>query len=203
MVTSNSWQRILATVSPAASGDKTLAQTSRGLSEAVAKRLLDLGMATLGLVALLPLLLLISIAVKLDSRGPVLYVSRRLGRNGHVFHSLKFRTMTREGQETCLGTWLRRHGLDELPQLVNVIRGEMSVVGPRPLLASDRQMEASGYLRRLNMMPGITGLWAVPEGQYSPWMPYVSPDDAYRRNWSVWLDMVIVARSVGAAVVGR
>jgi lipopolysaccharide/colanic/teichoic acid biosynthesis glycosyltransferase len=203
MVTSNSWQRILATVSPAASKDKTLAEASRGHSAAVAKRLLDLGMATLGLVALSPLLLLIAIAVKLDSHGPVLYISRRLGRNGRVFQCMKFRTMTHDGRETRQGTWLRRHGVDELPQLVNVIRGEMSMVGPRPLLASDGQPEAAGYLRRLNMVPGMTGLWAVPEGQYSPWMPYVSPDDAYRRNWSVWLDMVIVARSVGAAVVGR
>jgi lipopolysaccharide/colanic/teichoic acid biosynthesis glycosyltransferase len=157
----------------------------------------------LGLVALSPLLLMIAITVRLDSRGPVLYISRRLGKNGRVFDCLKFRTMTQNGQESRLGTWLQRHGLDELPQLVNVIRGDMSVVGPRPLLASDGKPEAAGRLRRLDMAPGITGLWAVPEGQYSPWMPYVSPDDAYRRNWSVWLDVVIVARCMGAAVVGR
>jgi lipopolysaccharide/colanic/teichoic acid biosynthesis glycosyltransferase len=202
MVTSNSVHRIATGVSPAEWKDKSSGEAFRGHPAAVAKRLLDLGMATLGLVALFPLLAVIAVAVKLDSCGPVLYVSRRLGLNGIVFHCLKFRTMTQDGQETRMGTWLRRHGLDELPQLVNVIRGEMSVVGPRPLMASDSPREVS-RMRRLEMMPGMTGLWAMAGARFSPMMLYVSPDDAYRRKWSIWLDMLIVARCVGATVAGR
>jgi lipopolysaccharide/colanic/teichoic acid biosynthesis glycosyltransferase len=156
-----------------------------------------------GLVVLLPLMLAVAIAVKLDSRGPVLYISRRLGRNGRVFHCLKFRTMTPEMRETGLGSLLRRHGLDELPQLVNVIRGEMSMVGPRPLLAGECAREDVGHFRRLEMTPGMTGLWAVPDMECSPCAPYVSPDDIYRQNWSIWLDVVIVMRSLGAAMAGR
>jgi lipopolysaccharide/colanic/teichoic acid biosynthesis glycosyltransferase len=200
MVTSNFLQRIHATVSPAEWADETI---SRGDSAVVAKRLLDLGMATLGLVVVLPVLLAIAIAVKVDSPGPVLYVSRRLGRNGRVFHCLKFRSMTQEGRETRLGSLLRRYGLDELPQLVNVIRGEMSLVGPRPLLASDTPRETVCRLRRLELMPGMTGLWAIHEAECLPFMSYISPDDTYRSNWSIWLDVMIVMRSTGAALAGR
>jgi lipopolysaccharide/colanic/teichoic acid biosynthesis glycosyltransferase len=203
MVTSNFLQRIQATVSPSEWADTTLDEIFRGHSAVIAKRLLDLGVATLGMVALLPLLLAIAIAVKVDTPGPVLFVSRRLGRNGRVFRCLKFRTMTQDGRETRLGSLLRRYGLDELPQLVNVIRGEMSVVGPRPLLASDGPRGAVGRLRRLELMPGMTGLWAVHEAERMPSTSYISPDDTYRRNWSIWLDVVIVMRSTGAALAGR
>jgi lipopolysaccharide/colanic/teichoic acid biosynthesis glycosyltransferase len=203
MVTSNTWQRIVATVSPEEWADKSLDEAFRGHSAVVAKRLLDFGMAALGLLVLFPLLAAIAIAVKLDSRGPVLYVSRRLGRNGRVFQCWKFRTMTQDGRETRLGLWLRRHGLDELPHLANVMRGEMSMVGPRPLMASDAPGEALSRFRRLEMMPGMTGLWAMADAEFSPLMPYVSTDDAYRRNWSVWLDVVIVAKSMSAALAGQ
>jgi lipopolysaccharide/colanic/teichoic acid biosynthesis glycosyltransferase len=192
----------MATVSPGEWTDQSLDDT-RVHSAVVAKRLLDLGMATSGFLVLFPLLAAIAVAVKLDSRGPVLHISRRLGRNSRLFQCWKFRTMTLDGRETRLGLWLRRHGLDELPQLANVIRGEMSMVGPRPLMASDCPTEAACRLRRLQMMPGMTGLWALPEVEFSPLMPYVSPDDAYRRNWSIWLDVMIVAKSMGAAVAGR
>ena len=192
-----------ATVSPAEWADKTPEEIFRGDSAMVAKRLLDLGVATLGLVVMLPVLLAIAIAVKVDSRGPVLFVSRRLGRNGRVFHCLKFRSMTKEGRETRLGSLLRCYGLDELPQLVNVIRGEMSLVGPRPLLASDGQKETACRMRRLELMPGMTGLWAVREAECSRFASYISPDDTYRSNWSIWLDVAIVVRSTGAALAGR
>lgn len=204
MVTSNSWQRILATVSPAEWTDKSPDEALSGRSVRLAKRLFDLGLAAFGVLVFFPLLAAITVAVKLGSRGPVLCISRRLGRNGRVFQCWKFRTMTQDGWETRFGLWLRRHGLDELPQLINVLRGEMSVVGPKPLIASELPKETASRLRRLEMMPGMTGLWAVPEAELSsPTLPYVSPDDEYRRNWSVWLDVVIVARSMGAAVVGR
>jgi len=192
-----------ATVSPAEWADKTPEEIFRGHSATVAKRLLDLGVATLGLVVLLPVLLAIAIAVKVDSRGPVLFVSRRLGRNGRVFHCLKFRSLTQDGRETGLGSLLRRYGLDELPQLVNVIRGEMSVVGPRPLLASDCPRGEVRRLKRFELMPGMTGLWAAHEAESMPFASYISPDETYRNNWSIWLDVVIVMRSTGAALAGR
>ena len=201
MVTSNSWQRIVATVSPAEWTDQSPDEPLSGHSAAVAKRLFDVGMAALGFAVFSPLLAAIAIAVKLDSRGPILFISRRLGRNGRVFQCWKFRTMAQDGRETRLGLRLRRHGLDELPQLVNVIRGDMSVVGPRPLMAPDSQGEAPSRSRRLQMMPGMTGLWAV-SAEFAKMMPYVSTDDLYRRNWSLWLDLVIVVRSMSAAVVG-
>jgi lipopolysaccharide/colanic/teichoic acid biosynthesis glycosyltransferase len=203
MVTSNSWQRILATVNPADWAGKSLEEAFRGDWAPLAKRMLDLGVALPGLVLLLPLLAAIALAVKLESRGPILYVSRRLGRNARVFHCLKFRTMTEDYRETRLGSLLRRFGLDELPQLVNVVRGEMSVVGPRPRMASDSPTTAVFRLRRLELMPGMTGLWAAHQLECPPFTPYVSPDETYRRNWSVWLDMVIVVRSIGAALAGR
>ncbi|UWZ82664.1 sugar transferase [Occallatibacter riparius] len=203
MVTSNSWQRIVATVSPAEWAQQSPDEAFGGYSAGAAKRLLDLSMAGLGLVVLFPLLAVIALAVKLDSRGSALFISRRLGRNGRVFQCWKFRTMTQDVQETRLGLWLRRHGLDELPQLINVIRGEMSVVGPKPLMASEFPKETASRLRRLQMMPGMTGLWAVSDAESSPLTPYISPDDVYRRNWSIWLDVIIVARSMGAAVVGH
>jgi lipopolysaccharide/colanic/teichoic acid biosynthesis glycosyltransferase len=196
-------EQMHAAVSPAEWADTTPGEIFHSQSAVVAKRFLDLGVATLGLVALLPALLAIAIAVKVDTQGPVLFVSRRLGRKGRVFHCLKFRTMTPEGRETRLGSVLRRYGLDELPQLVNVIRGEMSVVGPRPLLASDGPRGTVGRLRRLELMPGMTGLWAVHEAECMSSAPYISPDDTYRRNWSIWLDVVIVMRSTGAALAGR
>jgi lipopolysaccharide/colanic/teichoic acid biosynthesis glycosyltransferase len=164
--------------------------------------MLDLAVALPGLLLLLPLLAAIAVAVKLESRGPVLFVSRRLGRNARVFDCLKFRTMSHGHQETRLGSLLRRYGLDELPQLVNVVRGEMSVVGPRPRMASDSSRDAVCHFRRLELMPGMTGLWAVHGLECPPFEPYASTDDAYRRNWSVWLDMVIVVRSMGAALSG-
>jgi lipopolysaccharide/colanic/teichoic acid biosynthesis glycosyltransferase len=203
MVTSNSWQRVLETMSPAGWADKTLVEDFRGHSARVAKRVLDLGVALPGLLLLLPLLAAIGVAVKLGSRGPVLFVSRRLGRDARVFDCLKFRTMTQGHQETRLGLLLRRYGLDELPQLVNVIRGEMSVVGPRPRMASDSSSEAACHFRRLELTPGMTGLWAVHGLECPPFAPYASADDAYRMNWSAWLDLVIVVRSMGAALSGR
>jgi lipopolysaccharide/colanic/teichoic acid biosynthesis glycosyltransferase len=190
-------------VSPADRADQSLETAFREHSALVAKRMLDLGLALPGLVVLLPLLAAIAVAVKLESRGPVLYISRRLGRNARVFHCLKFRTITPDHRETRLGSMLQRHGLDELPQLVNVVRGEMSLVGPRPRMAPDCPTNAISRIRRLDLTPGMTGLWAVHSRECTPFAPYVSADDAYRTNWSIWLDMAMVVRSMGAALAGR
>jgi exopolysaccharide biosynthesis polyprenyl glycosylphosphotransferase len=190
------------------------------------KRLLDLAFSSLLLLALTPLLVLIAIAIKLDSPGPVLYRSERIGKKGRVFTCLKFRTMVRDADRrlaevmplneregvlfkigndpriTRLGRWLRKYSLDELPQFFNVLRGEMSVVGPRPPLASEVRKYKLDHLRRLQVTPGITGLWQVQGRQDPSFDSYVSLDLTYIENWSLWLDLWIVLRTVGVVAAG-
>ena len=190
------------------------------------KRALDVSFASLLLLALAPLLLAIALAIKLDSPGPVFYRSERLGKKGRVFQCLKFRTMVRDAERrlaevmplnerkgvlfkigndprvTRLGRWLRKYSLDELPQFLNVLRGEMSVVGPRPPLASEVRKYQLDHLRRLRVMPGITGLWQVQGRQDPSFDSYVSLDVTYIENWSLWLDLCIVLRTVGVVAAG-
>jgi lipopolysaccharide/colanic/teichoic acid biosynthesis glycosyltransferase len=202
MDTSNSWQRALAAVNPSARLSEGRDEVLSGRPADAAKRALDIVLAMSGLVLLMPLMLGIAVILRLQSRRPVLFVSSRLGRNGRVFRCLKFRSMTDKGQVTRIGSFLRRYGLDELPQLANVLRGQMSVVGPRPVMASDSPGQHLGRFRRFDVNPGMTGLWAMHQADWAHVGPYISPDESYRRNWSVWLDLMIVMRSVGAAVAG-
>jgi lipopolysaccharide/colanic/teichoic acid biosynthesis glycosyltransferase len=111
--------------------------------------------------------------------------------------------MTAEGQATRLGAILRLYGLDELPQLVNVVRGEMSIVGPRPVMAPDCSREEPRRFRRFEINPGMTGLWAMCETDWAYLRPYISPDEMYRKCWSVRLDLAIVMRSLGAALAAK
>jgi lipopolysaccharide/colanic/teichoic acid biosynthesis glycosyltransferase len=201
MATSNSWQRVRAQVP-----DSVWGQIGTGASVAPesvwpGKRLFDVVVAALGLVILSPILLVLAIAVKFDSRGSVLYRSRRIGKDARVFGCLKFRTMTHDARVTRIGAALRRYGLDELPQLLNVLKGDMSIVGPRPVLAG--VAPDVSHLRRFAMKPGMTGLWQVHEDHFPVFGGYVSADERYRESWSVWLDLRIMLRSVGAAFDGR
>ena len=190
------------------------------------KRALDIAFSSLAIVSLSPLALAISIAIKLDSRGPVHYSSERVGKKGRRFRCLKFRTMVlgadmrrnevmhmneRDGvlfkaandpRITRIGRFLRKYSLDELPQFINVLCGEMSVVGPRPPLASEVTKYKASHLRRLDVMPGITGLWQVQARQDSSFESYISLDMAYIENWSIWLDLKIIARTVGVVLAG-
>lgn len=190
------------------------------------KRVLDIGLSSFALAALSPLLLLIAIAVKLDSRGSVFYASERLGKKGRVFRCIKFRTMVRDAEKrradvmhmnerdgvlfkitndprvTRLGSFLRKYSLDELPQFFNVFRGDMSVVGPRPPLASEVREYKLSHLRRLDVMPGITGLWQVQGRQDPSFDSYVSLDMTYIENWSIWLDLKIIVRTIGVVFSG-
>ena len=158
---------------------------------------MDIVGAILALVIVLPILPIIAIAVKLDSSGPVLYRQKRVGRMGEVFTLYKFRTMidradslletllpmnerngllfkmTNDPRTTRIGKYLRRYSLDELPQLWNVIKGEMSLVGPRPPVIGEYEKYEGDYFRRLEVLPGITGLWQVharrdPSAEYIP-----------------------------------
>jgi exopolysaccharide biosynthesis polyprenyl glycosylphosphotransferase len=193
---------------------------------ATLKRVFDLGFSASIVVALLPLLLLIAIGIKLDSRGPVLYVSDRVGKRGRIFRCFKFRTMVRDAEQqrgriasrnerdgilfkiandpriTRAGRFLRKYSLDELPQFFNVLRGEMSIVGPRPPVASEVRQYRACHLRRLEVMPGITGLWQVIGRQDPSFDSYVSHDMTYIENWSFWLDLKIMARTLGVVLSG-
>jgi exopolysaccharide biosynthesis polyprenyl glycosylphosphotransferase len=190
------------------------------------KRVMDMVLAGLTLVILSPVLLAIAVAVRLDSPGPVFYSSERIGKKGRVFRCIKFRTMVRDAEKrradvmhmnerdgvlfkiaddpriTRLGRFLRRYSLDELPQFINVFRGEMSIVGPRPPLASEVREYKLSHLRRLDVMPGITGLWQVQARQDPSFDNYISLDVAYVDNWSILLDMKILLRTVAVVLAG-
>ena len=167
------------------------------------------------LLLISPLLLLIALGIKISSRGPALFRQRRYGLNGNIVEIWKFRTMTvsedgdhvvqatrGDARVTRFGAFLRRHSLDELPQFVNVLRGEMSVVGPRPPLAGEVGRYDLSHLRRLDVMPGITGLWQVQARQDPSFDSYVSLDVTYIEHWSVWLNLKIVLRTIAVVLAG-
>jgi lipopolysaccharide/colanic/teichoic acid biosynthesis glycosyltransferase len=180
----------------------------------------------LTVVFLSPVLLAIAIAVKIDSPGPIFYSSERIGKKARVFKCIKFRTMVRDAEKrraemmhmnerdgvlfkisndpriTKLGHFLRKYSLDEFPQFLNVLRGDMSIVGPRPPLASEVQEYKLSHLRRLDVLPGVTGLWQVQGRQDPSFDSYISLDVTYIENWSIWLDLKIIARTVGVVLSG-
>ena len=190
------------------------------------KRVFDTVFSTLAIILLSPVLLAIAIAVRFDSPGPVLYTSERIGKKGVVFNCVKFRTMVRDADTrraeimhmnerddvlfkvsndpriTRLGRFLRKYSLDELPQFINVLRGEMSVVGPRPPLAGEVHNYDLDHLRRLDVTPGITGLWQVQGRQDPSFASYVSLDVTYIDNWSIWLDFKIIMRTIAVVFSG-
>jgi exopolysaccharide biosynthesis polyprenyl glycosylphosphotransferase len=195
-------------------------------SSAFLKRALDVTGATCGLVVFAPLVASIALAVKLTSPGPVLFRQGRVGRGGGAFDMLKFRTMydgadghkerLREHNEaegffkiaddprvTPVGRLLRRTSLDELPQLVNVLRGEMSLVGPRPLVSEEDARIEGFSRRRLDVTPGMTGAWQVLGSSRIPMRDMVTIDYLYRANWSLWLDLKILLRTIPHVLRGR
>ena len=190
------------------------------------KRLFDIFFSAAVLLCLSPLLLLIAIIIKIDSPGPVFYLSERIGKKGRVFRCVKFRTMVRDAEKrraeilhmnerdgilfkisndprtTRVGRFLRKYSLDEIPQFFNVLRGDMSVVGPRPPIASEVKEYKLSHLRRLQVTPGITGLWQVQGRQDPSFASYVSLDVTYIDNWSIWLDFKIILRTIGVVFAG-
>jgi lipopolysaccharide/colanic/teichoic acid biosynthesis glycosyltransferase len=191
------------------------------------KRTFDLVGATLLLVLLSPLLLAITLAVRLSSRGPILYHSFRRGIGQKPFACLKFRTMHTGAEQrqadleelneasgalfkirddprlTSVGRTLRRFSLDELPQLVNVIRGEMSLVGPRPLPERDYEMLEEWHRKRYLVLPGITGLWQVSGRSELDFDDLVHLDFIYLERWSLALDLTILLKTIPAVVSRR
>ena len=191
------------------------------------KRTFDLVVSALVLVVGLPLWLLIAAAIKLDSRGPVLFVDRRIGVGEREFGMLKFRTMVAGAAElqpeleaaneaggalfkirddprvTRVGRVLRRLSLDEIPQLLNVLRGEMSLVGPRPLPLRDYRLLEGWHRARYAVLPGMTGLWQISGRSGLTFDDLVRLDFTYIENWSIWLDITIIARTIPAVVARR
>jgi exopolysaccharide biosynthesis polyprenyl glycosylphosphotransferase len=198
---------------------------SRARMEPV-KRVFDIVFSFCVLVAMVPVFLVVALAVKLDSPGSVFYLSDRIGKRGRTFRCVKFRTMVADAEErkadlmhmnerdgvlfkvsndprvTRLGRWMRKYSIDELPQFWNVLRGEMSVVGPRPPLGDEVKEYNLSHLRRLEVTPGITGLWQVQGRQDPSFSSYVSLDVTYIDTWSIWLDFKIILRTVAVVFAG-
>lgn len=196
-----------------------------------AKRLLDVVATALGGMLILPLVLILYVLVRFESSGPVFYKAQRMGQNGRLFSCIKFRTMAPEAEEllrqllakneeakreyttyhklrndprvTRVGRFLRKTSLDELPQLWNVLRGEMSLVGPRPYLP--RESEDIGITQNeiLRVPPGLTGPWQVSGRHETPFSERVQMDAHYVQNWSVWLDIILLARTVRVLLFDR
>jgi exopolysaccharide biosynthesis polyprenyl glycosylphosphotransferase len=190
----------------------------------VGKMLVDTVGAVAGIVLLSPFMLLVALAIKLDSRGPVFYRAERIGLNGEPFAMMKFRSMVtgadarmsalahlnqgsgplfkvhNDPRVTRVGRWMRRMSIDELPQLFNVLRGQMSIVGPRPPLRHEVMAYTGDVRRRLLVKPGITGLWQVSGRSNLSWDESVRLDLYYVENWSLTQDLIIVWRTFGAVL---
>jgi lipopolysaccharide/colanic/teichoic acid biosynthesis glycosyltransferase len=192
----------------------------------VAKRAVDLVGAAIGLILAVPLFGVLAALIKLGSRGPVFFTQERVGQGGRLFKIIKLRTMV-DGAEarrdellsqsvygdarlfkvpsdprmTRLGRWLRRTSLDELPQLINVLRGEMSLVGPRPPLPSEVALYEAHHYARFDVRPGITGPWQVGgRNEVTDFESVVALESEYIRNWSLVSDLVILLRTIPAVV---
>jgi len=191
------------------------------------KRSLDLIVSAILLILAAPLFLLLAVLIKLTSPGPVFYCWNVVGRDGHPFVGYKFRSMVVNADElkaqledrnqmtwpmfkiavdprvTLLGSWMRRYSLDELPQLYSVLKGDMTLVGPRPPLRSEYELFTEYQKQKLAVKPGITCLWQVSgRNQISDFNEWVRLDLEYIRCWSIWLDLRILLRTLGAVISG-
>jgi exopolysaccharide biosynthesis polyprenyl glycosylphosphotransferase len=195
-------------------------------SNRIFKRAMDIAGASLLLALTSPLLLLVAVAIKLDSRGPVLFRQKRIGRKGKPFSLTKFRSMgvgaeaqreallehsrqtewldlEHDPRITRVGRRLRHSSLDELPQLWNVLRGDMSLVGPRPLIAEEDRNVEGWARRRLDLTPGITGLWQVLGRAHIPFEQMIMLDYLYVANWSLWGDIKLMLQTIPVVLTRR
>ncbi|MCL4145912.1 UNVERIFIED_CONTAM: hypothetical protein GTU68_006027 [Idotea baltica] len=181
------------------------------------KRVFDLCVASLLILVLLPFFLLIALAIKLDSRGPVFFTQDRVGLNGRLFRMLKFRSMCLENEmegpvfklrndprTTRVGRFIRKYSIDELPQLLNVVIGEMSLVGPRPPLKHEVLKYRRRQRKRLSMRPGLTCTWQVSGRNEIPdFETWAKLDLEYIENWSLWNDFKLLLRTIPAVLSGQ
>jgi len=181
------------------------------------KRSVDIVCAMIGLAVLTPLLLVVATAILIDSGRPVFFLQERIGLHGRTFRIIKFRTMTRDAEQRTKGQWitagnpyvtpvgrfLRKTSLDELPELVNVLKGYMSLVGPRPTLPEQVAAYDVSQRRRLEVRPGITG-WAQVNGRNSiSWTERIKLDIWYIDHWTPWLDVRILLMTIGQVLRQR
>ncbi len=190
------------------------------------KRGLDIVFSAAALGVLSPLVAVIALVIKLDSDGPVFYTSDRVGRKGRIFRCHKFRTMVSNAEKmraklehlnerdgilfkisndpriTRVGRFLRKYSIDELPQLWNVLKGDMSLVGPRPPIAAEVQQYELDHLKRLDVMPGITGLWQVEARTNPSFASYIALDMEYVDRWNLFLDLRILLKTAGVVFAG-
>jgi exopolysaccharide biosynthesis polyprenyl glycosylphosphotransferase len=195
--------------------------------EMALKRCIDIAASSLALALLMPLLAATAIAIKLTSRGPILFKQERVGRYGRPFHMLKFRTMvanaealkaslmvrneqtgpvfkmTNDPRVTRVGRFLRKYSIDELPQLVNVLRGEMSIVGPRPPLPNEVARYEGWQRRRLSVRPGLTCVWQVSGRNLISFEGWMYLDMQYIDHWSLKQDLLLILKTVPVVVTGR
>jgi len=208
----------------------TLPRPRLGRSAKVMKRALDMTASAIALVVLMPLLVVCAVAIRLDSRGPLFFRQTRIGRDGERFTLWKFRSMHADAEErkhevagldlhaetdVCMfkiredprvprvGRVLRRYSFDELPQLYNVLVGDMSLVGPRPLIEEEAGQVAGRFRHRLSLTPGVTGLWQVNGRSDIPFSEMVSLDYLYVTNWSLWGDVKLLMKTLPAVARGH
>jgi len=206
--------------------DRYLAARGRARTYQAAKRAFDMLFALAGLVLAAPVMALVALAIKAESTGPIFFRQKRCGWNGRPFGMIKFRSMRKDAEAikivlrannecdgpvfkisddprfTRVGRWLRRYSLDELPQLWNIVRGDMSVVGPRPLAPEELRMCPSWRDARLRVKPGLTGLWQVSSRDKNHFQEWIKHDLKYVKEQSLLLDMKIVWRTVAALAKG-
>ncbi len=216
---------------PLSLADRSLVLAARW--EPAARRTLDLLVVSVALLVLAIPMLLVAMAIRLDTQGPALYRQQRVGRGGRSFTMYKFRTMRVGGSDaqhreliarelrgedtsvggswkldsdprvTRIGSFLRRTSADELPQLLNVLLGQMALVGPRPCLEWEAEMFPRKYAERFDVMPGLTGLWQVSGRSTMGTMEMLELDLAYARSWSFWTDLTILVRTVPTLLRGH
>ena len=181
----------------------------------ILKRIIDVVVSGIGLIILFPIFVVIVILIKLDSKGPVFFVQERAGKDGKIFRAYKLRTMVDNavvvgGKKLCqddlritrVGKHLR-WGIDELPQLINVFKGDMSMVGPRPTLIEQVNRYSKEHRRRLEVKPGITG-WALINGRNTlTWPEKIKLDIWYIDHWSLWLDVKILFKTIWVVIFTR
>ena len=180
------------------------------------KRVIDVMVSGIGLIILFPIFVIIGILIKLDSKGPMFFIQKRVGKDGKIFKAYKLRTMIDNAEKiglgyeiekddsriTCIGKHLR-WGIDELPQLINVFKEDMSMVGPRPALPHQVEKYSERERRRLEVKPGITG-WALVNGRnILSWPERIKLDIWYIDNWSLWLDLKILFRTIWVVIFTR
>jgi exopolysaccharide biosynthesis polyprenyl glycosylphosphotransferase len=193
----------------------------------IGKRLFDFITVLFLTMLALPVFVITAIAIKVDSPGPIFYLSRRYGRGGRIFNMRKFRSMHQDADKsierfraqnevdgpifkikndprtTKIGKFLRKYSLDELPQLFNVLMGDMSLVGPRPLPIDQIEKEDLRQLKRLEVKPGITGLWQIRGRSDISFARLVKWDTWYINNWSFWLDLNILFQTIPVVFKGK